>query len=207
MGKRPDTDRLSLMLRYYWSKAREHRLIFGAAGNVSTFFALVFTVLGFFNRPIAQALSERWEGIEATWGLLPVVVLVLWGMMRAAWIENQTLRDELAKHPLDGAGRPGFDSWAAPTGHGEIMFWLKFLDARDVAAVRCIVEDPAGVSFSSEWITGGAFTPGTGEALAFPREFPPATEAPPGDYKVLWQARGRFSSAEVDVRQGTYHIP
>jgi len=86
------------------------------------------------------------------------------------------------------------------------MFWLKFLDARDVAAVRCIVEDPAGVSFSSEWITGGAFTPGTGEALAFPREFPPATEAPPGEYKVLWQARREFSAEALDVRQGTHLI-
>ncbi len=194
------------MLSYYWSKAREHGLILGSAGKVPAFVAVVVAVITLFNGSIGQFLSAKWEGIEAAWGLLPIAILVLWGMMKAAWEDNQELEAELAKHPLDGAGRPGFDSRGYRTPNGEIQFWIIFIDVRDVEAVRCTVEDPAGVCFSSEWQTGSAFTPGTGEALAFPREFPPAKEAPAGDYKVRWQARGRFSGEALDVRQGTHRI-
>lgn len=82
--------RLSCVLRFYGRLLRRTPvLLFVATDRVVTFVAVVLTLMVATNREWAGWLELTWATISPTWALLPIGLVLLYGLLRANYEEHQ----------------------------------------------------------------------------------------------------------------------
>jgi hypothetical protein len=114
------------MLRYYWALARRLPSIFRTMVEGWAFWvAMVLVVLGFLSPELAMAaqteLGSRW------WALVPVGVLILWGILKANYEQFQRV-EKLAN---ERGGTSGAEYINAPPGMKPIGYYMFRLEKEE----------------------------------------------------------------------------
>jgi hypothetical protein len=81
------------MGRYYLRLLTEvPALLFGSAERLLTFATLTVAFIGFFNRELARRALGTWEGFPPWVGILPILALVAYGLLKVNYEQVETLR-------------------------------------------------------------------------------------------------------------------